>query len=251
MSDTKRNQKSGKPWRPEAAMVLGAGLGTRMRPLTDLVPKPLVRVKGLPLIDHVLDRIAEAGIGKAVVNTHYMADKLTAHLAKRTSPRIAISDERDALLDTGGGVVRALPKLGAGPFLVHNADSTWIEGIGCNIERLCDAWDDERMDFLLLVALASNSVGYDGRGDFQMMSDGHMVRRREREMAPFAFTGVSIAHPRAFKDAPKGAFSLNVLWSRAIEQRRLFGVRLDGIWMHIGTPDAVNAAERRIDEHDA
>ena len=232
-------------------MVLGAGLGTRMRPLTDLIPKPLVRVKGLPLIDHVLDRIAEAGIGKAVVNTHYMADKIAAHLAKRTAPRVVISDERDALLDTGGGVVRALPQLGAGAFLVHNSDSTWIEGIGGNIERLCAAWDEERMDFLLLVALASNSVGYDGRGDFQMAADGQLVRRREREMAPFAFTGVSIAHPRAFKNAPNGAFSLNVLWNRAIEQRRLFGFRLDGIWMHIGTPDAVNAAERRIDEHDA
>lgn len=251
MDDKKRRPKPANPWRPEAAMVLGAGLGTRMRPLTDLVPKPLVQVKGLPLIDHVLDRLAEAGIGRAVVNTHYMADKLTAHLAKRISPEVVISDERDALLDTGGGVVRALPKLGAGPFLVHNADSTWIEGIGGNIERLCDAWDDERMDFLLLVALASNSVGYDGRGDFQMTADGQLVRRREREMAPFAFTGVSIAHPRAFKEAPKGAFSLNVLWNRAIEQRRLFGVRLDGIWMHIGTPEAVSAAERRIDEHDA
>jgi MurNAc alpha-1-phosphate uridylyltransferase len=232
-------------------MVLGAGLGTRMRPLTDLVPKPLVRVKGQPLIDHVLDRIAKAGIGKAVVNTHYMADKLTAHLNARSSPKVTISDETDVLLDTGGGVVRALPHLGHGPFLVHNADSTWIEGIGCNIERLCDAWDDGRMDFLLLVALASNSVGYDGRGDFQMTADGKLVRRREREMVPFAFTGVSIAHPRAFKGAPKGPFSLNVLWNRAIEQGLLHGVRLDGIWMHIGTPEAVTLAERRIDEHDA
>jgi N-acetyl-alpha-D-muramate 1-phosphate uridylyltransferase len=247
----KQTDKSDKPWRPQAAMVLGAGLGTRMRPLTDAVPKPLVKVKGLALIDHVLDRIAAAGIGMAVVNTHYMADKMQAHLAHRTRPEILISDERDALLDTGGGVVRALPKLGSGPFLVHNADSTWIEGVGSNIARLCDAWDDGRMDFLLLVALASHSVGYDGRGDFQMQADGRMARRREREMAPFAFTGVSIAHPRAFADAPAGAFSLNVLWNRAMERQRLFGVRLDGIWMHIGTPEAVSAAEQRIDEHDA
>jgi len=229
-------------------MVLGAGMGTRMRPLTDLVPKPLVRVKGRALIDHVLDRIAEAGIGVAVVNTHYMADELTNHLADRKRPEILISDERDQLLDTGGGVVRALPKLGRGPFLIHNADSTWIEGIGANLGRLCDAWDESRMDFLLLVALASNSVGYDGRGDFQMQADGRLLRRREREMAPFAFTGVSIAHPRAFKDAPAGAFSLNKLWDRAIDEGRLYGVRLDGIWMHIGTPEAVTAAERRIDE---
>ncbi len=127
-------------------------------------------------------------------------------------------------------------------------NSTWIEGIGANLGRLCDAWDESRMDFLLLVALASNSVGYDGRGDFQMQADGRLLRRREREMAPFAFTGVSIAHPRAFKDAPAGAFSLNKLWDRAIDEGRLYGVRLDGIWMHIGTPEAVTAAERRIDE---
>lgn len=229
-------------------MVLGAGMGTRMRPLTDLAPKPLVRVKGRALIDHVLDRIAEAGIVIAVVNAHHMADKLITHLADRKRPEILISDERDQLLDTGGGVVRALPRLGKGSFLIHNADSTWIEGIGTNLARLCDAWDESRMDFLLLVALASNSVGYDGRGDFQMQADGRLLRRREREMAPFAFTGVSIAHPRAFKDVPAGAFSLNKLWDRAIDERRLYGVRLDGIWMHIGTPEAVTVAERRIDE---
>lgn len=235
-------------WRPASAMVLSAGLGKRMRPLTDLVPKPLVRIKGATLIDTALDRIAAAGIPRAVVNVHYMADKLETHLARRTKPRIAISDERDRLLETGGGVVRALPKLGDGAFLVHNSDSTWIEGIGANIDRLCDAWDSERMDFLLLVALASTSVGYDGRGDFQMRPDGILSRRAEREMAPFAFTGVSIAHPRAFRDTPPGAFSLNLLWNRAIEAGRLYGIRLDGIWMHIGTPEAVVAAERRIDE---
>ena len=236
------------PWRPNAAIVLSAGLGTRMRPLTDLVPKPLVRVNGRALIDHALDRIGEAGIGRAVVNVHYMADKITAHVAGRTSPEVIISDERDALLDTGGGVVRALPQLGSKPFVIHNADSTWLEGVGSNMARLCDAWDGERMDFLLLVALASGSVGYDGRGDFNMASDGALTRRHEREMSPFAFTGVSIAHPRAFKDAPKSAFSLNKLWDRAIDENRLFGVRMDGVWMHIGTPDAVTAAERLIVE---
>ena len=229
-------------------MVLAAGLGTRMRPLTDFVPKPLVRVKGRALIDHTLDRIGEAGISRAVVNIHYMADKISSHVAGREVPQVILSDERDALLDTGGGVVHALPKLGSGPFLIHNSDSTWLEGVGTNLARLCDAWDGERMDFLLLVALASSSVGYDGRGDFNMTPDGLLVRRREREMSPFAFTGVSIAHPRAFKNAPGGAFSLNKLWDRAIEQKRLYGVRLDGIWMHIGTPEAVTAAERRIDE---
>ncbi len=248
MKTRDRISKSAKPWRPQSAMVLAAGMGSRMRPLTDQVPKPLVRVKGRALIDHVLDRIGEAGIGHTVVNVHYKADILTRHLADRSQPEITISDERDSLLDTGGGVVRALPKLGNAPFLIHNADSTWIEGVGSNIARICETWDAEKMDFLLLVALASSSVGYDGRGDFNMQADGLMVRRREREMAPFAFTGVSIAHPRAFKDAPAGAFSLNELWSRAIETQRLFGVRLDGIWMHIGTPEAVTAAEARIDE---
>ena len=229
-------------------MVLAAGLGTRMRPLTDLMPKPMVRVKGRALIDHALDRIGQAGIGRAVVNIHYMADKISDHIAAREAPQVILSDERDALLDTGGGVVRALPKLGAGAFLIHNSDSTWLEGVGSNIARLCDAWDDDRMDFLLLVALASWSVGYDGLGDFNMGPDGLLVRRQERMMAPFAFTGVSIAHPRAFKNAPAGAFSLNKLWDRAIAQQRLYGVRLDGTWMHIGTPEAVTAAERRINE---
>ena len=242
------SKKSSGSWRPAAAMVLAAGMGSRMRPLTDSVPKPLVAIKGKALIDYVLDRVGNAGIGHAVVNVHYKADLLTTHLANRRKPEVTISDEREVLLDTGGGIVKALPKLGSGPFLVHNADSTWIEGIGSNITRLCEAWDGDRMDFLLLVALASNSIGYDGRGDFQMQPNGLMVRRREREMAPFAFTGVSIAHPRAFADAPAGPFSINALWTRAIEQRRLFGVRLDGIWMHVGTPGAVTAAEARIDE---
>ena len=248
MKQRKNAKQTSGAWRPSVAMVLAAGMGSRMRPLTDSVPKPLVKIKGKALIDFVLDRIGEAGIGHAVVNVHYKADMLTGHLAGRRSPEVTISDERERLLDTGGGIVKALPKLGSGPFLVHNADSTWIEGIGSNIVTLCETWDPDRMDFLLLVALASNSVGYDGRGDFQMQPDGLMVRRREREMAPFAFTGVSIAHPRAFADAPAGAFSINTLWTRAIEQRRLFGVRLDGIWMHVGTPEAVIGAEARIDE---
>ncbi len=234
-------------WRPEAAIVLAAGMGKRMRPLTDNSPKPLVQVKGRALIDHALDRIGDAGIGRAVVNVHFMAGKIIDHVAARRKPQVIISDERDGLLDTGGGVVRALPKLGAGAFLVHNSDSTWLEGVGTNLARLCDAWDDERMDFLLLVSLASWSVGYDGQGDFNMAPDGLLVRRQERMMAPFAFTGVSIAHPRAFKSAPAGPFSLNKLWDHAIEKKRLYGVRLDGTWMHIGTPDAVTAAERRID----
>ncbi|WBT40466.1 MULTISPECIES: nucleotidyltransferase family protein [Hyphomicrobium] len=228
-------------------MVLAAGLGKRMRPLTDVVPKPLVRLKSKPLIDHVLDRLAAGGIKRAVVNVHYLPDLIEAHLASRTNPAIIISDERDALLDTGGGVVRALPLLGDAPFLIHNSDSVWIEGVGSNIARLIQAFDPDRMDSLMLLALGATSLGYDGHGDFAMDADGVLSRRGERREAPFVFTGVSIAHPRLFEDAPKGAFSLNTLWDRAIDRGRLFGLRLEGAWMHVGTPQSVEEAERWID----
>lgn len=232
--------------RPTTAMVLGAGLGTRMRPLTDRVPKPLVRLAGRPLIDHVLDRLEAAGIERAVVNVHYLAHKLEAHLAKRKRPEVAISDERDQLLDTGGGVMRALPLLGVGSFLIHNSDSVWIEGVGSNLGRLIDAWDPARMDGLMLLALGAHSIGYEGHGDFNMEPTGIITRREERRVAPFVFTGVSIAHPRLLDGAPDGAFSLNLLWNRAIARGRLFGIRLEGTWMHIGTPAALKDAESRI-----
>lgn len=227
---------------PETAIVLAAGLGTRMRPLTDTVPKPLVRLDGRPLIDHVLDRIADAGIETAIVNVHYKAELLEHHLATRTRPRIVMSDERGELLDTGGGVKRALEKSNGGPILIHNSDSLWREGLGANIDRLIATFDPDRMDSLLLVALGAQSLGYDGLGDFTMDPDGRLARRKERQVAPFAFTGVSIAHPRLFVGAPDGAFSLNLLWNRAIEAGRLYGVRLEGTWMHVGTPDALDDA---------
>lgn len=230
----------------DTAMILGAGLGTRMRPLTDLVPKPLVRLDGRALVDHALDRLEAAGITRVVVNVHYLADLLEAHLKGRASPKILISDERGQLLDTGGGVVNALPLIGDKPFVIHNSDTAWIEGLGGALSRLIAAFDPERMDSLMLVALAATSIGYDGHGDFDMSPDGLLTRRQERKEAPFVFTGVSIAHPRLFRDAPKGAFSLNKLWDRAIAQRRLYGVRLDGVWMHVGTPEALAAAEQRL-----
>ncbi len=230
----------------DTAMILGAGLGTRMRPLTDMVPKPLVRLGGRALIDHALDRLEEAGIKRVVVNVHYLADQLEAHLKSRKSPQILISDERGKLLDTGGGVVNALPLIGDGPFLIHNADTAWIEGIGGSLSRLIAAWDGERMDSLMLLALAATSIGYDGHGDFNMDSSGVLSRRTERQEAPFVFAGVSIAHPRMFKGAPKGAFSLNKVWDRAIAARRLYGSRLDGVWMHVGTPEALLEAEQRL-----
>jgi MurNAc alpha-1-phosphate uridylyltransferase len=232
------------------AMVLAAGLGTRMRPLTHKVPKPLVPLKGKPLIDHALDRLAAGGIKRAVVNVHHFADQIEAHVADRKKPAITISDERNELLDTGGGVVKALPLLGSAPFVIHNSDSVWVDGLGSNIARLIASFDPERMDSLMLLALGATSLGYDGHGDFVMDQNGALERRGERREAPFAFTGVSIAHPRLFEDAPDGRFSLNVLWNRAIERKRLFGLRLDGVWMHVGTPQAVEDAERWID-HEA
>jgi MurNAc alpha-1-phosphate uridylyltransferase len=237
-------------WRPEAAMVLAAGYGRRMLPLTETIPKPLVRLKGRPLIDHVLDRIAHAGIPRAVINVHHFADKLEAHLNKRERPKITISDERAEMLDTGGGVVKALPLLGSAPFLIHNSDSVWIEGVGSNLERLFAAWDEARMDALMLLASGTTSIGYDGQGDFTMGTDGRLQRRGERQLAPFVFTGVSIAHPRLLEGCPQGPFSLNAPWDAAIDKGRLFGVRLEGLWMHVGTPQALNEAERWIESED-
>ncbi len=231
--------------KPTTAMVLAAGLGTRMRPITDRMPKPMVPLAGRPLLDHVLDRIADAGISRAVVNVHYLPDQIERHLASRSRPEIEISDERDALLDTGGGVMRALPRLGKGPFIVHNSDSVWGEGIGSNLARMLAMWDGERMDCLMLMAMTSTSIGYDGRGDFGMAADGRLTRRGERVSVPFVFAGVSIASPALLDGAPaKGAFSLNRRWDRAADNGRLYGLRLDGVWMHIGTPDALEAAER-------
>lgn len=238
------------PWRPETSIVLAAGHGVRMRPLTDKLPKPLVRLRGRALIDHVLDRIAESGIPRAVVNVHYLADKIEAHVKSRKAPKITISDERAQLLDTGGGALNALPQLGPEPFLIHNSDSVWIEGVGANLTRLFAAWDSGKMDALMLLASAATSLGYEGSGDFVMDTDGRLQRRGERQMAPFVFTGVSIAHPRMFEGAPEGPFSLNRLWDRAIEEGRLYGIRLDGLWMHVGTPEALIEAERWIESED-
>jgi N-acetyl-alpha-D-muramate 1-phosphate uridylyltransferase len=230
----------------DTAMVLSAGMGNRMRPLTDVVPKPLVKLGGRALIDRVIDRLEAAGVKHVVVNAHYLADKLEAHLKTRKHPRITISNERDALLDTGGGVVRALPLLGTKPFIIHNSDSVWIEGIGSNLDRLLQAWDSERMDCLMLLAIGAMSLGYDGQGDFNMDADGIISRREPMRQSPFVFTGVSIAQPRLFEGAPQGKFSLNVVWDRAIAKGRVYGVRMEGLWMHVGTPEALDDAERQL-----
>ena len=231
---------------PRRAMVLAAGLGTRMRPLTDTKPKPLVAVGGKALIDHVLDRLAAACVDTAVVNVHHFADQVERHLAARQAPKILISDERGTLLDTGGGVVTALPLLGAAPFFHLNADTIWLDGVKPNLVRLAEGFDAAGMDALLLLAATSSSVGYGGRGDFVMAPDGRLSRRREREVAPFVYAGVAIFSPALFAGAPPGAFSLNLLFDRATDAGRLYGLRLDGVWMHVGTPDAIAAAEAAI-----
>lgn len=228
------------------AMVLAAGLGKRMRPITATMPKPLVEIAGKSLIDHGLDRLAEAGVPRAVVNVHYLADLLEAHLSRRRAPGIVISDERAKLLETGGGIVKALPLIGSDPFLLLNSDSLWIEGPRSNIARLTEAWDPQRMDILLLLASTATSVGYDGLGDFSMDGEGRLRRRREREITPFVYSGVAILQPSLFRDVPEGSFSLNLLFDRAEQAGRLFGLRLDGQWLHVGTPEAIGEANERI-----
>ncbi len=225
-------------------MVLAAGFGARMRPLTDHMPKPLVRVAGKPLLDHCLDRLAEAGVARAVVNVHYLPDQIIAHVANRTRPAITISDERDIILGTGGAVVKALGRLGDTPFFHLNADTLWIDGVRPNLARLADSFDPARMDILLLLAPTAGSIGYHGKGDYAMAADGSLRRRKEQEVVPFVYAGVAILSPAPFADAPDGEFPLTRIFDRAAEAGRLHGLRIDGTWMHVGTPDAVGAAEK-------
>jgi MurNAc alpha-1-phosphate uridylyltransferase len=231
------------------AMVLAAGLGKRMRPVTDTIPKPLVKVGGRALIDHALDRLSRAGVETAVVNVHYLADLIQAHLRRRRRPIVIISDERGELLETGGGVKRALPLLGQKPFFVLNSDSLWIEGRNSNLDRMREAWDPNRMDILLLVAASAESLGYEGAGDFIMNATGRLNRRGDKDTAPFVYAGVAILKPHLFYDTPSGAFSLNLLFDRAILVGRLYGLALDGQWLHVGTPEAIAAAEERLAAH--
>ncbi len=226
----------------DRAMVLSAGLGTRMRPITDSIPKPLVPVLGRTLLDRALDHVETAGISRAVVNTHYLGEQIAAHLKERTSPAIDLSDEAD-LLETGGGVLKALPKLGDGPFFVLNSDALWIDGPVPAMSRMRDAWDAERMDALLLVHPTVTAVGYSRKGDFTMEPDGRLYRRQEWEIAPFLFTGIQILHPRLFEGETPGKFSLNRLYDKALEAERLYGIRHDGEWYHVGSPDELKLAE--------
>jgi MurNAc alpha-1-phosphate uridylyltransferase len=224
-------------------MIMGAGLGLRMRPLTADRPKPLVMVGGKTLIDHSIDRLVAAGVTRIVVNLHYRAEMLRAHLARRKDAEIIFSDETEKLLDTGGGVVKALPLLGSSPFFVLNSDSIWVESKAA-LPAMIAQWNDARMDGLLLLADMHTAMGYEGAGDFVLMDGGKIGRARDHAgVRSFAYPGVQIIHPRMFEDAPEGAFSTNLMWDRAIANGRLFGVPLDGVWIHVGTPEARDEAE--------
>src|SRR5215470_12446954 len=227
-------------------MVLAAGLGTRMRPHNGQIPKPLVTVGGRALIDYVLDRLADAGVERAVVNVHHFADQIERHLAGRQRPTVIISDEREQLLDTGGGIVKSLASLGNDPFFLVNADTIWIEGVRPNLERLAAAFDPAAMDGLLLLAPTATSIGYEGRGDFALSADGRLRRRGEQEIVPFVYAGAGILAPALFANAPDAPFSVTRLFDRAEAQGRLHGLRLEGLWMHVGTPAAIAEAEAAI-----
>jgi N-acetyl-alpha-D-muramate 1-phosphate uridylyltransferase len=239
-----------RPAQVRRAMVLAAGLGQRMRPITDTLPKPLVVVGGKPMLDHALDRLAAVGVETAIVNVHHLADQIERHLATRILPRIVISDERAALLETGGGVKKALPLLGSEPFFHLNSDSLWAEPEGpparSNLGRMAAAWDGSTMDILLLLAPTATSFGYDGRGDFHRAAGGSLTRRGESKSAAHVYAGVAILKPELFHDAPEGAFSLNRQFDAAIAQGRLCGHELQGQWLHVGTPDAIAGANLRL-----
>ncbi|MBF0325289.1 nucleotidyltransferase family protein [Magnetospirillum moscoviense] len=233
--------------RPTHGMVLAAGLGLRMRPITLTIPKPLVAVAGRTMLDRALDHLGAAEVGHLVVNTHWLPHCIEAHLAGR--PNISLSPETE-LLETGGGVARALPLLGEAPFYVVNSDIIWTDGAVSALTRLAQAWDDARMDALLLLVPTARAVGYDGPGDFFIDANGVPWRRRGQEVAPTLFSGVQILHPRLFGGCPSGKFSLNVLYDRALEDGRLFGLLHDGRWYHVGTPEALPAVEAALIEQE-
>ena len=227
------------------AMVLAAGLGTRMRPITDTLPKPLIEVAGKALIDYIFDYCRAGGVDEAVVNVHYRADQMEAHLRAITAPRITVSDERAGLLDSGGGVKKALPHLGQGPFFILNADAIWVDGPTPSLQRLRDHWDPASMDILMLLAHSSTATGWGNRGDFDMDQNGRLRRAGKSEITPFVYAGAGIWSPELFEARPD-VFSLNALFDEAAEKGRLHGLRLDGTWMHVGTPDAIPEAEAAI-----
>lgn len=234
-----------KPLVSDSAMVMAAGLGTRMRPLTETLPKPMVPVAGKPLIDHALDRLAEAGIARAVVNVHHFPEAVEAHVRERAFPRVTISDERDLLLETGGGLVKAQDLL-PDPFYCVNSDNVWLDGPKNAFRELSDAWDPTRMDALLLLVAHTGARNFAGKGDFHMDGRGRLTRRRSGRIAPFVFTGIQLISKRLLRDAPLGPFSTNVLWDRAIEEERLYGAAFTGQWFEVGNPQAIAPTEAAL-----
>ena len=226
-------------------MVMAAGLGKRMRPLTAAQPKPMVRVAGKPLIYHPLDRLAEAGVAQAVVNVHYLADALEEHLKPRKTPAVTISDERGELLETGGGMVKALPQL-PDPFFCLNSDNIWLDGPRNAFRELSERWNPEAMDALLLVVPHSRAVNFDGKGDFHLDGLGRISRRQSGRIAPFIYTGIQLVAHRLLRDAPTGKFGTMLLWERSIEEGRLFGLPFTGLWFEVGTPQAIRPTEQAL-----
>ena len=226
------------------AMILAAGLGLRMRPLTDHQPKPLIKVAGKPLIDYGVDRLRDAGVQKAVVNAHYLAEQILSWSKQQVSPEIIFSDENAEILDTGGGIAKALPHLGSQPFFVLNSDSFWLDGKAPALNRLRTAWNNAIMDCLLLLCPVNKTIGYDGQSDFSMGKDGRVVRQQGG--SALVYIGCYLVHPRLFKDAPSGKFSMNLLWDKAISKGRLHGISHDGKWFHVGTPEAIGLAEAEL-----
>lgn len=231
----------------DTAMVMAAGLGKRMRPLTASQPKPMVRVAGKPLIDHALDRLAESGVAKAVVNVHYLPEPLEAHLLKRSMPAVTVSDERAQLLETGGGMTKALH---AGvlpdPFFCLNADNIWLDGPRDAFAELSAHWKPAEMDALLLVVPHSRAMNFRGPGDFHMDPVGRLTRRRPGRIAPFIYTGIQLVSHRLLRDAQEGPFGTMTLWERAIEEGRLFGANFTGQWFEVGTPQAIKPTEEAL-----
>jgi MurNAc alpha-1-phosphate uridylyltransferase len=233
---------------PQTAFVLAAGLGKRMRPLTASKPKPLVEVAGKPLLDHVLDRLRTAGVRKVVVNVHYLPDALEAHLANKANGlEVTVSDERGLLLETGGGMVRAAPMIGCDPFLVVNSDNLWVDGPADTLKVLASQWDDDRMDALLLLVPHARAFNHRGLGDFHMDRQGRLRRRGRSRVAPFVYTGIQMVSKRLLDGAPEGAFSTNILWDKAIERGRCFGVVHQGLWFDVGNPEAIKATELALE----
>ncbi len=235
----------------EKAMILAAGLGTRMRPLTDNTPKPLIKVNGKALLDYKLDAAKQAGIKTVVVNVHYLAEQIEEHLSKFNGLEIVISDEREKLLDSGGGIANALNHFDDQPFAILNSDTFWHGDNPPSLVQLIEFWNEDKMDILMALAKTDEAIGFDGAGDFFKDKYDLLTRRGKELSAPFAFSGDYIVHPKIFENAPDGPFSANSLYDEAIAAQRLYGLKLNGLWLHVGTPQSLSEAQSAIALHRA